>query len=86
MVEVETLPVSIVERCRSEPRVLVDLLRKEIWHLHGTGSSGARSALGTGAGEDWVTRFHDCPKGILDLINSRACRSECSSWSMRAAN
>ncbi len=77
-VEVQILPSSILERCRLEPRLLVDLLRKEIWKLHAAGSSGVRSSLRVGTGDDWVTRFHDCPQGILDLINSRACRSKCS--------
>ena len=78
-VEVQTLPSSILERCRLEPRLVVDLLRKEIWKLHAVGSSGVRrSSLRVGIGDDWVTRFHDCPQGILDLINSRACRSKCS--------
>jgi DNA mismatch repair protein MLH3 len=74
-VDVYSLPPSILERCRIEPRLLIDLLRKEIWKLHATGGAGARGPLGTSAAEDWVARFHDCPEGIMDLINSRACRS-----------
>jgi DNA mismatch repair protein MLH3 len=74
-VEVQLLPPSILERCRLEPRLLVDLLRKEIWKLHSTGSRGAGGLLRAGTDSDWVSRFHDCPEGILDLINSRACRS-----------
>jgi DNA mismatch repair protein MLH3 len=74
-VEVHSLPPSILERCRLEPRLLVDLLRKEIWKLHATGSAGARGLVPRDASGDWVSWFHDCPEGILDLINSRACRS-----------
>ena len=85
-VEVQTLPSSILERCRLEPRLVVDLLRKEIWKLHAAGSSGVRSSLRVRTGDDWVTRFHDCPEGILDLINSRACRSKCSPWQLWAPN
>lgn len=79
-VQVQALPPSILERCRLEPRLLVDLLRKEIWKLHGTSGrrGGGPRPLGAGAARDWVARFHDCPEGILDLINSRACRSESS--------
>lgn len=35
------------------------------------------------AGRDgeWVTRFHDCPEGIMEMIHSRACRSKFSFWS-----
>lgn len=76
-VEVQLLPPSILERCRLEPRLLVDLLRKEIWKLHGTGSRGSGRLLRAGTDNDWVARFHDCPEGILEMINSRACRSKC---------
>lgn len=72
----QSLPSSIAERCRLEPRILIDLLRKEVWKLHETGSSGAKKAAHTGGDGDWVTRFHDCPDGIMELINSRACRSK----------
>jgi DNA mismatch repair protein MLH3 len=75
-VEVQLLPPSILERCRLEPRLLVDLLRKEIWKLDSMGSRGTGGLLRAGADSDWVARFHDCPEGILDLINSRACRSK----------
>ncbi|KAH6848168.1 hypothetical protein B0I37DRAFT_376867 [Chaetomium sp. MPI-CAGE-AT-0009] len=74
-VEVQSLPPSIVERCRLEPRLLIDLLRKEVWKLHDTGSSGTTKPVRGGRDDDWVTKFHDCPDGIMDLINSRACRS-----------
>ncbi|KAL2132201.1 hypothetical protein VTI74DRAFT_4088 [Chaetomium olivicolor] len=70
-VEVRELPPSILERCRLEPRVLIDLLRKEIWKLHGTGGRFSNPTVRP----DWVARFYDCPEGILDLISSRACRS-----------
>ncbi|GAB1312844.1 DNA mismatch repair protein [Madurella fahalii] len=72
-VEVQLLPPSIFERCRLEPRLLIDLLRKEIWRVNGSRRSGG--AVGNATGHNWVTRFQDCPDGILDLINSRACRS-----------
>ncbi|KXX75147.1 DNA mismatch repair protein MLH3 [Madurella mycetomatis] len=72
-VEVQILPPSILERCRLEPRLLIDLLRKEIWKLNGTGQPSV--AVGNSQTSNWVTRFHGCPEGILDLINSRACRS-----------
>jgi DNA mismatch repair protein MLH3 len=76
-VEAQSLPPSIAERCRLEPRILIDLLRKEAWKLHETGSSGMKKPAHTSRDDDWVTRFHDCPDGIMELINSRACRSKC---------
>jgi DNA mismatch repair protein MLH3 len=77
-VQVNSLPPSILERCRQEPRLLIETLRKEIWKL-GDLSFGAPSQAitsGDSAAKDWIARFHGCPQGIVDLLNSRACRSE----------
>ncbi|OHF02359.1 hypothetical protein CORC01_02352 [Colletotrichum orchidophilum] len=78
-VDVLSLPSSILERCRSEPKLLADLLRQEIWRAEEEGSSTSRPfSFATGpAGQeiDWVSNFHGCPQGILDLLNSRSCRS-----------
>lgn len=80
-VQVRSLPPSILERCRLEPRLLIELVRKEAWKLR----DGPEMANSAGSGptkvsedgeSDWVWRFHGCPQGILDLINSRSCRSE----------
>ncbi|KAL7926462.1 hypothetical protein ACQKWADRAFT_280355 [Trichoderma austrokoningii] len=69
-VTVTALPPSILERCRSEPRRLVDLMRKEIWTLHDEGIDPPRPrSAGKGTG------FYGCPRGILELLHSRACRS-----------
>ncbi|KAI0130727.1 hypothetical protein F4814DRAFT_403445 [Daldinia grandis] len=77
------LPPSIVERCRSEPRLLIELLRKETWKLdeHGHSASQQRGVEETQGASDnssglhWLARFHGCPNGIMEMINSRACRS-----------
>lgn len=72
LLRVTALPASITDRCRQEPRLVVDLIRKKIWDR-----KEADVALGAIPGSDasWTTRFNKCPRGILDLINSRACRS-----------
>ncbi|KAL9100137.1 MAG: hypothetical protein Q9163_004453 [Psora crenata] len=57
---VTALPESIAERCRGEPKVLIELLRSEAWKLEET---------------TIATPLRTPPKGILDLLNSRACRS-----------
>ncbi|EHA50358.1 DNA mismatch repair protein [Pyricularia oryzae 70-15] len=82
---VTRLPPSILERCRSEPSLLVELLRKEVWRLEEdeTISRAALSIAGRAslressdeAEHSWVPWFHGCPPGILELIISRACRS-----------
>ncbi|KAI0843595.1 hypothetical protein F5Y06DRAFT_255328 [Hypoxylon sp. FL0890] len=77
------LPPSIAERCRSEPRLLIELLRKEGWKFDEQGYGSSQSA-GTETVKDggdnrselhWLARLHGCPQAILDMINSRACRS-----------
>ncbi|KAL8960428.1 MAG: hypothetical protein Q9183_005467 [Haloplaca sp. 2 TL-2023] len=73
---VSALPSVIAERCRLEPKVLVDLLRKEVWKLDENGSRKPQSQAPRGeTGNGWLDRITSCPQGILDLLNSRACRS-----------
>ncbi|PHH59073.1 hypothetical protein CDD81_3824 [Ophiocordyceps australis] len=69
------LPTSIVERCRSEPRLMIGLVRKEIWLLHDESKTCGLPCTGDEAGLPPRSRFHGCPAGILDLLYSRSCRS-----------
>lgn len=83
-VQIRRLPPSILEKCRLEPRLLIELVRKEAWRLRDKPGVAAPVESGLtdssqGDENDWVRRFHGCPQGILDLINSRACRSK-SRW------
>lgn len=68
---VDRLPVSIAERCTQEPRLVVDMLRSELSKLP------ANSDSVPSADEDlsWIARLNGCPRGIVDLVNSKACRS-----------
>ncbi|KAJ0165072.1 DNA mismatch repair protein Mlh3 [Colletotrichum tanaceti] len=79
-VNVTSLPPSITERCRLEPRLLADLLRQEIWRAEEEGVPPARPVpLAKGVlsrDVDWVSNFQGCPQPILDLLNSRSCRSQ----------
>ncbi|KAF2086028.1 hypothetical protein K490DRAFT_44950 [Saccharata proteae CBS 121410] len=86
---VNALPPSIAERCRADPKLLIQLLRSEVWAMaEGPSfqqsmapSSTAVSPMSTkpddqaNINDDWLHRIGNCPRGILDLINSRACRS-----------
>lgn len=73
---VTALPPSILERCRSEPRILVALLRKEIWKLHDEALVPSQPVTTeTPTGRSWTANFHGCPRGILELLHSRSCRS-----------
>ena len=59
-INVKALPSAIAERCRTEPKFLIELIRTEAWKRSEDGSSVTRKA---------------CPQGLLDMLNSRACRS-----------
>ena len=75
-----TLPPSIAERCRADPKTLIELLRSEAWKME---DSCKHPALGSATTSDpadeeepsWLKLINGCPRGILDMINSRACRS-----------
>lgn len=75
-----TLPPVISSRLHTEPRLLIDLLRSEIYTL--TESGNKRNIPSTSTANStkdtkhtWLQRIASCPKGILSLLNSRACRS-----------
>lgn len=63
------LPPCILERCREEPRLLLDLLRGDMW----SAEDNARSEPANPAPN---SDFHGCPSGLLELLHSRACRSK----------
>ncbi|KAJ5144027.1 uncharacterized protein N7515_002814 [Penicillium bovifimosum] len=100
LISVHTLPVLIAERCRLEPHVLVDLMRREIWSSEEEGrkpfqpkksfeienldedlelpqSEGLvhEEATTRSASRSWVQQMNGCPQSIVDLLNSRACRT-----------
>ncbi|KAM0351549.1 hypothetical protein ACHAPU_002555 [Fusarium lateritium] len=68
------LPPSIIERCRSEPRLLIELLRTEVWRSVDSSISLVRPSTHT-PDKPLISRFNGCPRGILEMLHSRACRS-----------
>ena len=77
---VHSLPPGISERCKLDPKLLIALLRTELWKQHSNPThSHSHSTASTYAEADtpypWLKKIHNCPQGILDLLNSRACRS-----------
>ncbi|KAF7171437.1 hypothetical protein CNMCM5623_003795 [Aspergillus felis] len=87
-VVVHSLPTLIAERCRVEPNLVSDLIRGELWKHEENGrgaltlSAGQaqrskihRDELGCETEDSWVERLKSCPRGIIDLLNSRACRT-----------
>ncbi|PFH60264.1 hypothetical protein XA68_11251 [Ophiocordyceps unilateralis] len=74
-VRVTRLPPSIAERCSSEPRLLIDLIRKEMWTLADGVTMPMTREMARARGSSWPSRFRGCPSGILELLYSRSCRS-----------
>ncbi|MCJ1389400.1 DNA mismatch repair protein [Xylographa bjoerkii] len=89
IIVVLTLPAAIAERCRVDVKHLVELLRGEVWKREEAGFQESLPVdspcinkpdrshpLGEARiQESWPELIHDCPQGILDMLNSRACRS-----------
>ena len=78
VVTVHALPPGISERCTQAPELLIDLLRSESWLLEEyryTNNTALGICEDSGPNNQWVARSRTCPKQMLDLLNSRACRS-----------
>ncbi|WEW55469.1 DNA mismatch repair protein [Emydomyces testavorans] len=84
-VEITALPTLISERCRAEPRLAIDMLRSEVWARNDDGIALKPRDLSSAHPErpderdtrapHWAHSISHCPRGIIDLLNSRACRS-----------
>ena len=83
-ITVRTLPLGIAERCRADVKCLIELMRCEIWKKEEARkcfsestaeASSADSSRQNCSDPGWLHRIRDCPQGILDLLNSRSCRS-----------
>jgi DNA mismatch repair protein MLH3 len=88
-VVVTALPNLIAERCRLEPKILINLLRNEIWtrtengfvkskdEVSSEGPDFRRCSSESSGGDkkQWLSKISSCPKGLIKMLNSRACRS-----------
>lgn len=73
---IRALPQVIAERCRLFPKLLIDLLRSEIWSRVDSGQALPKAHVEASDEEhNWLDRIGPCPKGLIDMLNSRACRS-----------
>ncbi|UPX17151.1 DNA mismatch repair protein [Ascochyta rabiei] len=72
-VSVTTLPPSISERCKGDPQLLISLLRSAVWKY--AESPPVTPAAANDRHRSWIARIATCPPGLVDMINSRACRS-----------
>lgn len=84
------LPPAIAERCTLVPRVLIEMLRSEIYSPSTRPTTTVMATNNRSLLQDtspspphtgheqrhaWLRHIGSCPRGILDLVNSRACRS-----------
>lgn len=79
-ISVTELPAVISPRCHADPPLLVDALRRHLETISSSSSSSSAepsssSSLHTPAQRTWTAGLHECPKGICELLASRACRS-----------
>ncbi|CAG8470443.1 13986_t:CDS:10 [Acaulospora colombiana] len=66
------VPKMIADRCASDSRVMQEIVRQYMYWLESAGAFEMRlEDYGRG---DWTKMISKCPKGILDIINSKACR------------
>lgn len=78
---IEYLPPGISERCIMVPRLIIDLLRSEVWSIeesakkHRNKSAAAVEDAIAEEQHSWLRRIGSCPRGLIDMLNSRACRS-----------
>ena len=70
---IHTLPALVVERYASDLPLLTELIKSIIY---------SEQSRNSGHGDEtanekhcWLRRIRDCPQGIVEALNSRACRS-----------
>lgn len=66
-IRITHLPKLIAERCRQDPKMMISIIRAEIWKEERPGIPAANAS--------WLDRMAKCPAGLIDMMNSRACRS-----------
>ena len=86
---VKSLPPLIAERCHKQPKILIDLLRIEIWdpsprYVPASVGCSPTLSIAPSASEaissssktpSWLEKVHSMPRGLLEMLKSRACRS-----------
>lgn len=70
---IDALPKTITDRCTNEPSLAIDMIRTHVYTLSDQLAASHAHTYAPSTG--WVKRIGSCPKGLLDMLNSRACRS-----------
>lgn len=66
---ITALPSAVADRCSAEPALALAMVRRHVYAL--SEEKGLSAAAGGG---DWVARLAGCPVGLVEMVNSRACR------------
>ena len=77
VLSVSALSPVIAERCKADPKLMLNFLRSEIWKHYEKSHVPPITARHTHSQDaaPWVQSLATCPEGLIDLVNSRACRS-----------
>lgn len=73
---IESVPKVVGQRLVGDPKLLQELVRGYLTQLRNTPPSHRREEAdkeGRGVG-NWFEKVRDCPDGLIELINSKACR------------
>jgi DNA mismatch repair protein MLH3 len=73
-IHIRCLPPGIIERCKLDPRLLIELIRTEAWQCSEKAPLSHSPSIQDPM-DTWLHRIHNCPQGIIDMLHSRACRS-----------
>lgn len=73
MLSVTSLPHVISERCKADPQLLISFLRSALWKY--VESPPLVPVASNDQRTNWVKKIATCPPGLVDMVNSRACRS-----------
>lgn len=74
-IRVDALPKLIAERCRAEPKLLIELLRNELFSDRAQSKLDTCSQSGSELRRSWLSIASSCPVGVLELLKSRSCRT-----------
>ncbi|EXJ64795.1 hypothetical protein A1O7_01133 [Cladophialophora yegresii CBS 114405] len=74
IVEVTTLPSLLAERCRVDPKLLIGLMRREIWSDRVRSHSLAAHRVDQ-TSQNWWSDLAGCPQGMIEMLKSRSCRT-----------
>ncbi|KAG0368069.1 DNA mismatch repair protein [Gamsiella multidivaricata] len=75
---VTVLPRAVADRCVVDGALTQDLIKDSISWAEGSRYSSRRDQLESHSANDdassWLRCIRGCPRGILDIVNSKACR------------